>query len=172
MWRPTPACPRTASPAHYSLRRSGWSSRSCSPSPSTISPSPLTWTFSTRAWWPAGSAAPVSCSTLILSLVVQYSLKVMSSKVVKNFKLNNESLILVKVRNIVCRNRNNHLNLYEIFLVAQQLYISFSFSCPSMVCGMQDCGSCAGQWGAEGSWEGAPKPNQNLKSIPNQTKRI
>ena len=41
-----------------------------------------------------------------------------------------------------------------------------------MVCGMQDCGSCGGQWGAEGSREGqgAPKPNQNLKSIPNQAK--
>ena len=64
------------------------------------------------------------------------------------------------------------------FLVAQHLYIPISFFllffffCPSMVCGMQACGSCGGQWGAEGSQEGrgAPKPNQNWKSIPNQTK--
>ena len=71
-----------------------------------------------------------------------------------------------------------------MFLVAQQLYIplrlyiyfffflSYFFSCPSMVRSMQACGSCGGQWGAEGSQEGrgAPKPNQNWKSIPNQTK--
>ena len=72
------------------------------------------------------------------------------------------------------------------FLVAQQLYIplrlfSFFFSfffflfCPSMVCGRQDCGSCGGQWGLKGAGRageprGAPKPNQNWKSKPNQTK--
>ena len=51
-------------------------------------------------------------------------------------------------------------------------FFVFFFSCPSMVRSMQACGSCGGQWGAEGSQEGrgAPKPNQNWKSIPNQTK--
>ena len=49
------------------------------------------------------------------------------------------------------------------------LLFFFFFSCPSFVCGMQDCGSCWGQWGAKGCQEGrgAPKPNQNRKSIPN-----
>ena len=74
----------------------------------------------------------------------------------------------------------NEFYFHCIFLVAQQLYIplrlyiffSSFFSCPSMVHSMQAFGSCGGQWGAEGSQEGrgAPKPNQNWKSIPNQTK--
>ena len=51
------------------------------------------------------------------------------------------------------------------------VFFCFVF-CPSIVCGMQDCGSCRGQWGTKGSREGrgAPKPIQNLKSRPIQTK--
>ena len=62
------------------------------------------------------------------------------------------------------------------FLVAQQLYIPlrffFFFSCPSMVCGRQDCGSCGGQWGAEGSREGwgAPGSPQTKSKLKIQTK--
>ena len=59
-------------------------------------------------------------------------------------------------------------NLYaNPLLVAQQLYIPlrffFVFFWPSMVYGMQDCGSCVGLCGAKRHREGrgAPKPNQN-----------
>ena len=51
-------------------------------------------------------------------------------------------------------------NKYHVFFAAT-LYPPFF--CPSMVCGMQDCGSCGGQWGTKRCQEGreAPKPNQN-----------
>ena len=52
------------------------------------------------------------------------------------------------------------------FLVAQHSICIFfsSSSCPSIVCGMQDCGSCGGQWGAEGSGRaGSPQTKSKFK---------
>ena len=72
--------------------------------------------------------------------------------------------------------KNIQIWLWWLFSCAATLYPTpfffFFFSCPSMVCGRQDCGSCVGLCGAKRHREGrgAPKPNQNWKSIPNQTK--
>ena len=50
------------------------------------------------------------------------------------------------------------------------LFFFFFLFCPSMVCGMQDCGSAGGQWGTDRARRAREPPNQIKIENPYQTK--